>query len=52
MKLVFYLAAAQAAASPATPGRGVGGTPQPEGVPITLGESMVAAKGKGHRLGP
>lgn len=52
MKLVPYPAAAQAAVSPATPGHGMRGMPQPELVPITLGESVVAAKVKGHQLGP
>lgn len=47
MKLVSYPAAAWAAASPATPGRGMGGTPQPRGAPVTLGKCVVVAEGKG-----
>lgn len=52
MKLVLYPVAAQAAVSPATLGHGMRGMPQPELVPIILGESVVVAKVKGHRLGP
>lgn len=52
MKLVFYPEAALADASPATLGRGMGGILQPQPVPLTLGETVVVAKGTGHWPGP